>query len=225
MSSLEDFSIEQVGDPLDLAGGQAARRSQRIASEAADVGLRESQRQFDIGQARLEPFAQRAIPAFQRQAALAGAQGPEAQGLAFREFEESPATQFLRESGLALSGQGTEGERRRELERFNQGLALQDFGESFNRLGAVAGSGQAAASSLAGLGEETARQTIQAQQQSFQAQQQGLAAQQAGRSAAAETGVGLATFFAGGSGATPATSRSSATLGAPINQQDFRSFA
>lgn len=189
--------VERLGDPADLFGGQAAARSQRIGEAATLSNIEESRRQFDIGQARLEPFTAESIPAFQLQAALSGAQGREAQGIAFRQFEESPATQFLRTEGLRLSSPGVSGERLSELGRFSQGLALQDFGNQFNRLGAVAGSGQVAASSLAGAGETAAQQVIQQQQQALSVKQQGLAAQQAARSGAAEAGLGLASFFAG----------------------------
>ena len=217
-------SLEEVGDPLDLAGGQAAKRSERIASEAAATNLAESRRQFDIGQSRLEPFTAESVPAFQQQAILSGARGQEAQAEAFQQFAESPATQFLRESGLALSSPGIEGERLAELQRFNQGLALQDFGNQFNRLGTIAGSGQAAASTLVGLGEEVAGRNIQQQQAAFQAQQQGQAARQAGRENLANTAVGLGAAFAGGSGGGRGGA-GGGNVGVSVNQQNFRGFA
>jgi hypothetical protein len=96
--------------------------------------------------------------AFGLQQAFSGALGPEAQGQAFQQFQESPGTQFLREQGLrgieagagARGGLGG-GERLRELTRFSQGLALQDFGSQFNRLGAVTGTGLSAAQALGGV--------------------------------------------------------------------------
>lgn len=223
MSGLEGLT-QDVSIGRRLFGGEAAERSEEIASRTAQGSLEESRRQFDIGQARLEPFTAEAVPAFQLQSALAGARGPEEQAEAFTQFRESPATQFLKESGLALSGQGTTGERRRALERFNQGLAEQDFSATFNRLGTVAGSGQAAASTLAGAGEEAARQSVQQQEAAFRAQQQGQAAQQAATGAAAETGAGLASFFAGG-GQSGTSGFGSTTVGVPLRQQNFREFA
>jgi hypothetical protein len=195
MSGLGDLT-QQAGDPLDLFGGQAAARSQRIADASTQASMAESARQFDIGQARLEPFTAESVPAFQMQSAQSGAQGPEAQGLAFQQFADSPATSFLRSEGLRMSSPGVSGERLKALEQFGQGLALQDFGNQFNRLGSVAGSGQAAASNLAQAGEIAGAQNIRQQQEAFGAQQQGLAAQQAARANMANTGIGVGAFFA-----------------------------
>ena len=224
MSLLGDLSPEQLGDPADLFGGQAARRGQSLADATARSNIGESRRQFDISQANLEPFAEQAIPALQRQAAFSGARGPEAQGLAFQQFEESPATQFLRESGLNLSTPGQGDAQRQELERYAQGLALQDFGNTFNRLGSVAGTGQTSQFDLAGLGENVARDIVQQQQNQFSAQQQGLAAQESARANMANTGIGLGSFFAGRPQGTPQASMGP-SVGAPINTFDARGFA
>jgi len=93
----------------------------------------------------LTPFTTRGgSSALDKQAALSGALGPDAQRQAFAEFEESPGVQFAREQGLRLVDSGSAatgaggGERLRELTRFSQGLALQDLSEQFNRLGTVA---------------------------------------------------------------------------------------
>lgn len=90
----------------------------------------------------------------ERQAALSGALGPEAQAAAFEGFQESPGTAFLREqglkevrSGLAVTGQGG-GNRLQALTEFSQGLALQDLSRQQQQLGQVAGQGI----SLAGTG-------------------------------------------------------------------------
>jgi hypothetical protein len=74
-----------------------------------------------------------------KQQALSGALGKEAQAQAFQEFQESPNVQFLREQGLREVGSGvpTGGNRLRELTKFSQGLALQDLQNQFNRLGAT----------------------------------------------------------------------------------------
>lgn len=79
----------------------------------------------------------------QRQAALSGALGPEAQAEAFQSFQESPGTSFLREQGLReLESTGVSGGNRlRALTEFSQGLALQNLQSQQQQLGQVAGQG------------------------------------------------------------------------------------
>jgi len=57
-----------VRDPLDVFGGQAAARGLETQEAISGASLAELKRQFDIGQERLEPFFQEAVPAFQLQA-------------------------------------------------------------------------------------------------------------------------------------------------------------
>lgn len=225
MSIFDDITPEQLGDPLDLTGGQTARRSQELAEETAVGNIEESRRQFDIGQQLLEPFAEQAIPAIQMQSALSGARGPDAQAEAFRQFEESPATQFLRESGLRLSTPGVGAGQQEELGRYAQGLALQDFGNMFNRLGDVSGTGHASQFDLTGLGENVARDIVQQQQQQFSAQQQGLAAQQAARAGQFETGLGLAIGQPWRQGGGAQSGIGGGIQGVPINQTNYGAIA
>lgn len=194
--------LDVLSDPLDLFGKQAATEAAEIQSEAAQLGLEETRRQFDIGQERLAPFEAESIPAFGRQAAFTGARGPEEQGLAFQEFRESPATQFIRESGLSFVPE-TRGELRRELTRFGQGLAEQDFSNAFNRLGAVAGSGQTAQSTLVRAGEDVATRSANLLGQEAAARTGGIVGRQQAQSNLAGTAAGLGALFAGGRSNTP----------------------
>lgn len=154
------------GDPFDLLGGKAQGRAEELQRETTALTLAEVRRQFDIGQERLEPFFQEAIPALELQSAFAGARGPEAQAQAFQQFQEDPGTEFLREQGLRLIDTGAAatgglggGERLRELTRFSQGLALQDLGGRIGQLQAISGTGQRAGEQLTGLGERFAGTT------------------------------------------------------------------
>jgi len=88
----------------------------------------------------LEPSGQVAGASLQKRQSFSGALGEDAQREAFRQFEESPGVAFLREQGLRLAGSksgigGVGGDRLRELTKFGQGLALQDFENQFRRLG------------------------------------------------------------------------------------------
>jgi len=106
----------------------------------------------------LNQFAQPGAQAFNQQAALSGASGADAQQQAFSNFNASPGQQFLREQGeqsiinqsAALGGLGG-GDVRRELARFGTGLAQQDFGNQFNRLGQVSGQGLQAQGQIGNL--------------------------------------------------------------------------
>ena len=137
-----------------FGGGEkkAGEVQERSAREALDfqreqLGIERGLTRERTAEARelLEPFVSRqADPAAVRQAALSGALGRDLQSQAFEDFQESPGVDFLREQGLRLieSGAGARGglgggDRLRELTRFSQGLALQDFENQFNRLGQV----------------------------------------------------------------------------------------
>jgi hypothetical protein len=137
-------------------GRRAARDAADIQAEAAGESLLEQQRQFDLQQEQLSPYREAGGLALGQQQALLGLRGPEEQALAYSQFSESPAQQFLQEQGLRLidtSGLGG-GERLRELTRFGQGLALQGFDDYYNRLGGIAGTGYSATTGGLGLGAQ-----------------------------------------------------------------------
>ncbi len=126
-------------------GGAEKKAGQAIEARALEAG-RLSAAQLAQTEEEFQPFlTQEAGLSLQKQQALSGALGPEAQQQAFADFQEDPGTQFLREQGLRLIGTGAGatgglggGERLRELTRFSQGLALQDLSNRFNRLGVTA---------------------------------------------------------------------------------------
>tara|TARA_Y100001973_G_scaffold106582_1_gene185495 strand:+ start:7679 stop:8929 length:1251 start_codon:yes stop_codon:yes gene_type:complete len=94
----------------------------------------------------------------QLQAAYSGALGPQAQAQAFQNFQESPATQFLREQGTqqavnaaAATGQNVGGNLLKELSQFNQGLASQDLNNQISQLNTLSGQGMSAAGNQANI--------------------------------------------------------------------------
>lgn len=134
----------------------------------------------------------------QRQAALSGALGPEAQAAAFEGFQESPGTSFLREQGLRqLESTGVSGGNRlRALTEFSQGLALQNLQSQQQQLGQVAGQGISLAGTGATLtGLETGGITAEGA-----AQAAGQVAQGQAIANLIEQGVGAATAFSGAGG-------------------------
>jgi len=117
----------------------------------------------NFGQARgdLSGFAAGGSQAAQQQAALSGAYGAEAQQMAMNDTLNSPEFDFLREQGnravmanAAATGGVGGGEVMRDLQRFGQGLASQQFGQAFDRLSGVANRGQQAAGQMANLGAQ-----------------------------------------------------------------------
>jgi hypothetical protein len=143
------------------SGRKAAKDAARAQKEAAEMGIDATQQQYAETKEQLMPFITGGSGAFQQQQALSGALGPAAQAEAFNAYQESPSVQFLREQGLrdvrrqaiGRGGLGS-GETLKELTKFSQGLALQDFASQFNRLGSVSGAGLGAAQALAGVGSQ-----------------------------------------------------------------------
>lgn len=142
-------------------------------------------RAFGAAQETFQPIAQAGQGAFQMQAALSGALGPEAQQLAFQNFQEDPGTQFLRSEGersltnqAAALGQVGGGNIRRELLRFGQGLANQQLQSRFGNLQGVSGPGLQATSNIAGL------------QQGLGAAESGLIGQEIANLAGLESSLG-----------------------------------
>jgi hypothetical protein len=109
------------------------------------------------------PYREYGQEAAQREAALTGALGPEAQQQAFAEYQASPALGFLQEqseralmrNASALGGLGG-GNVRQDLTKLTADLYSQDFQNQFNRLGDIATRGYGAAATSAGLGQNMA---------------------------------------------------------------------
>jgi hypothetical protein len=144
----------------------SSEEAKKDAEKAADVqekkyekGLElqeeqaEAQRvQAQTQQDQLSPYREAGTAALDQQQRFLGLQGPEAQAEAYASFQESPGQQFLREQGLRLAGSSAAnrgvggGERLRELSKFNQGLALQQYDTHMNRLSGISGQGLGATS-------------------------------------------------------------------------------
>ena len=145
--------LNASGIPIGLLGSEDALR-RALAGGVAGI-------ETGLGQATqtLAPFTEGGQQAFGLQAALSGAQGAPAQQQAFGQFQASPGQQFLRDEAeqallrnqSAIGGLGG-GNVRGALQEQAIGLAAQDFGNQFSRLGQVAGLGGALAGQQAGIG-------------------------------------------------------------------------
>lgn len=106
----------------------------------------------------LSPYTQGGGQAYNLQAALSGALGPEAQKQAFQNYQESPEQQYLRDrseqailrNSAATGGLGG-GNVQRALQENAIGLASQDYANSFNRLGSLSQMGQQSSNLLGGI--------------------------------------------------------------------------
>jgi hypothetical protein len=140
---------------------------ERLTTElgvARDEATRIVNAQWEETQELLNPYVEGGMDAFKRQMALSGAMGGEAQQAAYDQYKESPGVAFQREqgmrgleSGLSARGGLGGGSRLKALSEFNQGIAMQDFNNQWNRLSGLSAMGQGAATNLASMGQQTAQ--------------------------------------------------------------------
>jgi len=159
-----ESALSSIGQTREQIGGLFARGEEALTggTERGLAQLDQTQGRvgeiFDQATGEFDPFIDPGQQAAQQQAALSGALGPEAQAAAFQAFRDSPGQAFLREQGelsvvrnaAKIGGLGG-GNVRRELTKFGTGLAAQDFGNQFSRLGEVAERGVGAAGSAGQL--------------------------------------------------------------------------
>ena len=96
--------------------------------------------------------------AYDLQAALSGALGPQAQTEAYANYQESPGQAYLRDQGeraitrnASATGGLQGGNVLQALQRHGIGIAAQDFDANFNRLGSLSDKGYGASQSLGGI--------------------------------------------------------------------------
>lgn len=192
------------------AGAKAASKAAGIQSSAAQAGIEEQRRQFDITQEQLAPFREAGVSALQQQQALLGLSGQEAQQQAFAGLQESPGQQFLRErqqrallrNQSAIGGLGGANVRT-ALQEQAAGFAQQDLQNQFGRLGQLSGQGHAAGTNIGQFGQQTAGNIANLQQAGGAARASGILGGQQARSQATGQilqlgGQALGAFAGGG---------------------------
>jgi hypothetical protein len=142
-----------------LAGGeQALTEGQRAALQNLTLTQQRTSGLYDKGIGYYEPYTQGGVGAYNQQAALSGALGPEAQQQAYAAYQQSPGVAFAQQeaerailrNAAAVGGLGG-GNVRDELSRRAVGTYMQDFQNQFGRLGEVSAQGFNAASQAAGM--------------------------------------------------------------------------
>lgn len=179
-----------------LVGASSASKAAKAQSKSDAAAIAEQRRQYDLTRADLAPWR------------IAGGQAIN-QGFASLQpgydYTTSPGYQWrLGQGEAAIQGSAASrghllsGGTLKDLAGFGQGLATQDYNDQFNRLMAVAGGGQQAATSLGGFGQQSATNIGNL----LQAQGQAKASGYQNQAAAIQGGLGnLATLgglFGGG---------------------------
>lgn len=212
MSFVKDFFGSGSGgvfralfDPGDILGTRASEEAERAAAEQEEAfgqGITEQRRQFDITQANLQPFLQAGVGALGQQQALLGLSGVGAQQAAFDAFRESPGQAFLRERGqraltrnaASIGGLGG-GNVRSALVQQGVGFAQQDFGNFFNRLAGLSGTGQQTGAQLGQFGAQQAGAISNLFGLQGQARASGILGGQQARAQGTQNVLGLGAAF------------------------------
>lgn len=134
------------------AGGAAQAGSQGAATA-------EQRRQYDLNMQRQQPWQEAGVGALGKLRTLMGLDGDT--GAAMDMVRNQPGYQFRREQGrraversASARGKQLSGQGFKELERYGQGFASQEYGNLFNQLSGLAGTGQAANQAMAGYGQQ-----------------------------------------------------------------------
>lgn len=157
INSYTDSGIDFLRQGYDYA-------NQNITGTLGDVlgTLQETRSQVDSSLNRgigyLDPYKEGGPEARNLQLAFSGALGPEAQAQAFQNYRNSPGVDFMVGEGeraitrnAAAMGGSQGGNVMRELMKFGTGVAMQDFGNQFDRLGGLSMQAQQAANAQAGM--------------------------------------------------------------------------
>lgn len=146
-----------VSSGVQAFAGAKASKEQRKAAEAA---IAEQRRQYDTTRADFAPWRTAGAGALDM---LSRAYGLNGQAPDQSAFTASPGYQFRYNEGLRAIDRGAaargllhSGAAVKAEQRFGEGLGASEFGDWWNRLSGVAGTGQAAVGSTAQAGQNAA---------------------------------------------------------------------
>lgn len=145
--------IMQSSAASDAAGAQTA---------AAEAGIAEQRRQFDLVQQLLKPYVEAGTPALQQQQALIGLQGPQAQQQAISALEQGAGFQAQVKAGeeaLLQRASATGGLRggniQAALAQFRPQMLQREIETQYGRLGGLTSLGQQSAAGVGTAGLQT----------------------------------------------------------------------
>lgn len=138
-----------------LIGARSSRKASKAQTNIAAAQQRMEDAQFQQSRSDQMPWLTTGRQALNQLSAMTQP------GFDYRQLESDPGYQFRRQQGenalsraLASRGMLNSGAAMKEAARYSQGLATDEFTNAFNRLSALAGTGQTAASGLASLGSQ-----------------------------------------------------------------------
>lgn len=144
----------------------AAKSAAGAQTQAAQMGIDEQRRQFDVVQELLSPYVQGGTAAFQAQQNLLGLGAPGTQQAAIQALEQSPGFQYLTKQGeqaliqnAAATGGLRGGNLQFALAQFRPALLQQQIQQQFANLGGLAQYGQSSAARV-GAGAQAAGTNI-----------------------------------------------------------------
>ena len=137
-----------------LISSKAASKASKAQVQSAEQATAEQRRQFDLSRQDFAPWREAGGQAIGSLSAMLqpGYDHTTSPGYQFRFNEGQRAV----ESGGAARGMLMSGGTLKDLTRFGQGIAADDFNQQFNRTASVAAGGQQVNTTLAGLGANMA---------------------------------------------------------------------
>jgi hypothetical protein len=150
-----------------IIGGISGARSQKKAANAqvgaAEAGIEEQRRQFDMIRELLKPYVDAGAPALQQQNALLGLSGADAQQNQISQIESSPLFQSLLkqgEEGILQNASATGGLRggniQGALAQFRPAMLQSEIENRYSRLGGLTALGQQSAVGVGAAGQNMA---------------------------------------------------------------------
>jgi hypothetical protein len=185
-----------------LLGSSAAKKGANAQLAATQAATEEQRRQYDLSRGDFAPWREAGGQAIGSLSAMLqpGYDHTTSPGYQFRLDEGRRAM----EGSAAARGSLMSGGTLKDLVRFGQGIAADDFNDQFNRTASVAAGGQQVNTTLAGLGANAATNIGNNMMQGANARASGYAGQ------AAAIGGGLQNLaflgmqgFGGGGGSMP----------------------
>lgn len=154
-------AIASVGSAY--LGYRASQNAANAQTKAADTAAKEQRRQFQQTQQLLQPSIEAGDTARDYQLGLMGLPGDISREQAMSAFETSPGYDFRLKEGLGAIDQSASargalysGKSQRDAMRFGQDYASNEFGNYYNRLSGLSGSGLQATGQLVSSGSGTA---------------------------------------------------------------------
>lgn len=154
-------AIASVGSAL--IGAYASSQAAKAQADATKYAANIQRQNFQDTQNLLQPSINAGNLARDYQLGALGLPGDISHDQTLAAFRTSPGYEFQRDQGLnavqtsaAAGGQLFSGKTLKSLNQYGQGLADQQFGDWYSRLGGLSGSGDAATGNLVSAGTGTA---------------------------------------------------------------------